>query len=129
MVAFFALDEIPTVVGGQLSFDGSEGYGIEFDSYHNQEYNDSPNPHIALIHGEASNHLVSVDDERVRTNQWHTADITVDGDRITAKIDGDAVIDFTGYIDRTNRSMYFAASTGASNDNHYIRSVVLTELP
>jgi hypothetical protein len=118
--AFFAPLRTDTAAGGDLNFRG--GYGIELDTFRN--VNDSPNPHIALIHGTASNHLVSVDDTRVGDGEWHRIVLRVNGNTVTVTLGGDTVIEYTGEIDRTERNLYFTATTGGSTNDHYIRNVV-----
>jgi hypothetical protein len=137
---FFAKKEINPAVGGYLNF--SNGYGIELDTHRNiigdyaaedriltngtkLEKPDPDKPHIALIHEKPLNHLLYREDERVKSNTWHTVVIRVQDNRITASIDGDTLIDYTGIINRSNRHMYFTATTGSFTNNHYIRNVIL----
>ncbi|MDR1703654.1 MAG: S8 family serine peptidase, partial [Clostridiales bacterium] len=124
--AFFTDEIIPDMVGEYMMFNGNNGYGIEFDGYLNR--NDSANPHIALIHLEVSNHLFAVDDVRAEDNEWHSVNVRVEGDSISVAVDGGIVIDYSGAIDKTNKCMYFAASTGSYTNDHYIKNVMLTEL-
>jgi hypothetical protein len=124
--AFFADSNISSANGGLLNF--SNGYGIELDTY--QNFNDSPNPHIALIYGDTYSHLISVDDARINDDSWHKINLRVMGNTVTVSIDGDIVIEYTSVsgIDRTNRYMFFAAATGVATNNHYIRNVVIKNL-
>ncbi len=121
MLAFFAQKDSVVKDGQYMNFEGCGGYGLEFDTYQNS--NDSPKAHIAIVRDKVSNHLVSVDEPRVDDEEWHTANLAVNGNYITVSIDGDIIINETIEFDKTYRYMYFAASTGASTDNHYIRNV------
>ena len=62
------------------------GYGIELDSY---KYNpgDPDGKHIALIHGEVSNHIVSVIDNRVDDSAWHGITVNYKDNKIEVFID------------------------------------------
>lgn len=124
MLAFFAQRDSITSDGEYMNFDGCGGYGLEFDTYENA--NDSPYAHVAIVRDEVSNHLVSVDEPRVDDEEWHHAILTVNGNNITVSIDGDTIINKNINFDKTYRYIYFAASTGASTDNHYIRNVKFT---
>lgn len=123
MVAFFAEENSIVKDGGYLNFEGCGGYGLEFDTYPNT--NDSKNAHIAIVRDKVSNHLVMVDEPRVDDEKWHNAVLKVDGNRVTVTIDNETVIYKTINFDKAYRYMYFAASTGASTDDHYIRNVKL----
>lgn len=121
VLAFFAQKDSVVKDGEYMNFEGCGGYGLEFDTYQNAK--DSPNAHIAVIRDKVSNHIVSVDEPRVDDEQWHTAKLSVNDNYITVAIDGDIIIDQAIEFDKTYRYMYFAASTGASTDNHYIKNV------
>ena len=124
MLAFFAQKDSITKDGEYMNFDGCGGYGLEFDTYENT--NDSENAHIAIVRDKVSNHLVSVDEPRVDDEQWHNAVLKVNGNNITLTIDEDVIINENIEFDKTYRYMYFAASTGACTDDHYIRNVRFT---
>ena len=121
MVAFFAEENSIVKDGGFLNFEGCGGYGLEFDTYQNT--NDSANAHISIVRDKVSNHLVMVDDERVDDYKWHSVVLEVEGDSVIVWVDDEIIIDEMIDFDKTYRYMYFAASTGASTDNHYIRNV------
>ncbi len=124
MLAFFAQKDSITKDGEFMNFEGCGGYGLEFDTYQNT--NDSQNAHIGIVYNQVSNHLVMVDEPRVDDEEWHNAELSVKGENITLLIDGDTVIDENIDFDKTYRYMYFAASTGTSTDDHYIRNVKFT---
>ncbi len=124
VLAFFAAKDSVTIDGGFMNFEGCGGYGLEFDTYPNT--NDSYNPHVAVIYDKVSNHLHMVDEPRIRDNQWHTAEVTVKDNRLLLSIDGEKIVDRGFNFNKQYRYMYFAATTGACTDNHYIRNVKFT---
>lgn len=124
ILAFFADNDAVVNEGQYLNFEGCGGYAVEFDTYRNK--NDSSEAHVAVIHEKVSNHLVMVDEPRVDDEEWHTAEIKVEKNDIIISIDGDIIIDETIEFDKTYRYIYFAATTGASTDNHYIKNVRFT---
>ena len=124
VLAFFAEEDSITIDGGYMNFEGCGGYGLEFDTYRNS--GDAPSAHIALIYDKVSNHLVSVEDSRVDDEKWHKAVLTIEGNTIDVSIDNECVINQKVAFKKTYRYMYFAASTGAATDNHYIRNVKFT---
>ncbi len=124
MLAFFAEKDSITKDGGYMNFEGCGGYGLELDTYKNT--NDSGNAHVAIVRDIVSNHLISVDEQRVDDEKWHDAVLKVSGDNVTFTIDEDIIIDTIINFDKQYRYMYFAASTGSYTDNHYIRNVKFT---
>lgn len=124
VLAFFAEKDSITIDGGYMNFEGCGGYGLEFDTYRNT--GDAPSAHIALIYDKVSNHLVSVEDSRVDDEKWHKAVLKVEGKNVIVTIDGDYVIRQGFNLKKDYRYLYFAASTGAATDNHYIRNVKFT---
>ena len=122
--AFFAEKDSITKDGGYLNFEGCGGYGLELDTYKNSY--DSAKAHVALVRDKVSNHLISVDEPIIDDEQWHEAVLKVSGNNFTFTIDGDTIIDTVIEFDKKYRYMYFAASTGAYTDNHYIKNVKFT---
>ena len=106
-----------------LDFDG-EGYGVEFDTYPNQ--NDPRGNHIGLLKDSASNHLTSVViPGGFVHNIWHHVSVVFTNGRITVYYDGEDVISdylipdyaaFTGYFG-------FTAGTGGDYEYHAVRNI------
>ena len=119
--AFYADSNYVPELGEELGFGGCGGYGIEFDSFTNE--NDSLNPHIALIDNDDSNHLISVDNNTIEDNEWHRADISVSSTDITVAVDGEVVLTWSGKLEINNFNLGFAATTGAGMNNHYIKNI------
>ncbi len=130
-------DYIPGTEGSCLGFGGSdfyctaEGYGIEFDGfdYGNNEPSDH---HIALIKDDVWTHLASVDDFRVKDNQWHQVQISVNENGLIVSLDGEVVLTWEGEFDYTYSNLGFSAATAAALDWHIIDDFSLSsggELP
>jgi parallel beta-helix repeat protein len=117
--------------GGSLGFDGSNGYGIEFDQYVNAW--DLPGEHIGLIQNNVGNHLVSVLDDRVRDSVWHHAQVVVDptANSIKVYIDNNPVplISWSGAISTAFSGFGFSAATGGLTDDHRVDNVRIRWLP
>jgi hypothetical protein len=118
--------------GGSIGFDGSNGYGIEFDQYTGNP-GDPGAPHIGLIQNSATNHLIAVIDPRVRDATWHHAQVRVDptSNAINVFIDYSTspIISWTGVIDTSFSGFGFSAATGGLNDNHRVDNVRIRWAP
>lgn len=118
--------------GGNLGFVPGvtpvPGYGIEFDSLPNPDYNDPPYPHIALIKDHANNHLKHVEDDRVKDFKWHNAKLLVEESALTVYVDNGKILEWSGTIDRSYDGIGFAASTGGLDNWHIIDDVKITKI-
>jgi hypothetical protein len=135
VVMFYKERYYDLVSGGSLTFGGSlsqeppvvyPGYGVEFDSYHNTEFNDPSANHIALIKDQTSNHLIAVNDLRTEDNTWHRVSIAVEESSITVYLDSQENFTWNGFIDRTHSNLGFAATTGAESNWHLIDDLNLS---
>ena len=117
--------------GGNLGFvpgtGPSPGYGVEFDSLPNPDYNDPPYPHIALMKDRPDNHLTSVEDRRVADFKWHSARISVGESSVSAWVDGDLVLRWNGELDRSHTGVGIAASTGGMTNWHIVDDIKITK--
>lgn len=109
--------------GEELGFVGCNGYGIEFDSYCNENRNDSENPHIALIKDDTGNHIISEDNETVEDDRWHTASVSVQNGKISVNVDGKNVFEWEGEIEKGGGNFGFSATTGQGMNDHFIRNI------
>lgn len=118
--------------GGNLGFvPGTTpilGYGIEFDSLPNPDYNDPPYPHIALVKDHANNHLKHVEDGRVNDFKWHNVKLLVEESLITVYVDNGKILEWNGIVDRAHDGIGFAASTGGLDSWHIIDDVKITKI-
>ncbi len=113
-------------VGGRLDFYQTEGYGVEFDVWRNNEYNDPNGQHIAVVKDGIDTHLAtwSPDTDILENNEWHHVMIDFDNGAVEVYFDDEMVIDheiedyqtFTGYFG-------FTAATGASTHWHCIDNI------
>ena len=120
--AFFAKINYSPTGGGAFAFNGSEGYGVEFDTVRNV-FDPAPTPHIALIRKDVYSHLLTAYNNQIMDGSWHNASIIVIGNNITVAIDNNIVINHTENFDRSNKHMFFGSATGDQYNNHYIRNV------
>lgn len=116
--------------GGRLAFITKDrslvpGYGIEFDSHENSA--DPSDSHIALIYGDTTNHLAEVDSSKIEDNEWHQARVKATEDRVRVWVDDEPVLNWTGYINRTEKNMGFGAATGARTNNHRVKNISVTD--
>jgi hypothetical protein len=119
--------------GGELSFDEGDGcsdetegtgYGIEIDNWANPC--DGSANHVALIHQRIGGHLAVVDDPRTFDGAWHEMVVTVDVGSVAVELDGDAVLSWTGAIDRSFGGLGFGASTGGANDEYVVDDIEIS---
>jgi len=124
VVMFYKQRDDTLPKGGYLGFWGS-GYGVEFDTFWNSW--DSSGNHVALIKDGVGNHLVQVDDPRVKDNAWHNVAISVTTLSVAVYIDAGKILQWNGTLDLTYDSFGFSAATGEAssptNDKHIIDDV------
>ncbi len=118
--------------GGNLGFVPGvtpiPGYGIEFDSFPNRDYNDPPYPHVALIKDHSRAHVKHVKEERVKDFKWHNVKILVEESMIAVYLDHEKILEWSGKINRAHSGLGFAASTGGLDNWHIIGEVKITKL-
>jgi len=119
----------PVNYGGELNFNGCNGFGIELDTYRNPEMNDVSEAHIALIETTSNNHLHMelLTATEIKDGRWHairisnrdgTVKVFFDGtDRFTYTIPG--YLPYIGYFG-------FTSATGTSYNDHAIDNVVVS---
>jgi len=126
--------------GGSLGFNANyeavPGYGVEFDGWHNigctgpsppGEPLDPSGAHIALIKDWVGNHIVYVNDARVKDNCWHDVTVQVGGTTLNVYLDQQLVLQWTGTFDRTYDWFGFSGATGGGgSDWHIIDNFALT---
>ena len=118
-----------TPPGGSSAPTVVSGYGIEFDNWQNEAYNDPSGNHIALIIDHVNNHVKYANDSRTEDNQWHNVKIIVGGSSIEIYLDGGTVLTWEGTIDRTYGGLGFSATTASHNNWHIIDDVKITVNP
>jgi DNA-binding PadR family transcriptional regulator len=113
--------------GGNLGFvpgvGNMPGYGVEFDSQPNPDYNDPLFPHIALIKDTPMNHLAYVEDRRVSDFIWHAVRIAVGESSVRVEVDGKKVLSWEGEISRAHSGIGISASTGGMTNWHIVDDV------
>jgi hypothetical protein len=78
----------PAIAGGHIDFDGCNGFGVEFDTYHNGDENDPSEEHIAVIEQAAGNHLAwrTLISPALKDNRWHSYSVRNRGGNISVRI-------------------------------------------
>lgn len=130
IVAVFApLYDHPPNGGGALDFDGCLGYGVEFDTYQNEDLADRSQEHVAVIKDVSSNHLRSetlasptLEDER-----WHVLRVRFRSGTVEVFVDGQRRLDmqitdffpFDGFFG-------FTSATGFAFNEHRIDDISLS---
>lgn len=119
--------------GGNLGFVPGvgimPGYGVEFDTQPNPDYNDPPYPHIALIKDSPTNHLVYVEHQQMNDFNWHYAKVSVGISSVRVEVDGKKVLQWEGEISRAHSGIGIAASTGGMTNWHIVDDVKIKKLP
>lgn len=123
--------DYPPSGGGALDFDGCLGYGIEFDTYDNDDRNDRSPEHIAVIRDNSGNHLISetLVVPTLEDDAWHRILIRFRGGRVEAFLDGVSRLthDIAGFS--PFGGFYgFTSATGSAFNEHRIDDIRL-ELP
>ncbi|MFH0816316.1 MAG: hypothetical protein V1934_05825 [Methanobacteriota archaeon] len=129
--------------GGSMGFfqypnTPAEGYGVELDTYCNQNIGNEPytNPpenhaYLGIIQNTPWNHLATVAEPRVRDAEaaGHHIKVNVDNKLISVYIDDmdNAILTWTGEIDRGHGGFGFGAGTGGRTDNHWIDNVEISK--
>ena len=104
--------------GKNIGFVG--GYGIELDSYKNP--GDPDGKHIALIHEKASNHIVSVIDNRVDDSAWHGITVNYKDNKVEVFIDDQKILQRSNINLDKNVYVGLSAATGDGYNVHYVRN-------
>lgn len=118
--------------GGNLGFVPGEGsmpgYGIEFDSNQNPDYNDPPYPHIALVKDRPTNHLICVEDPHGCDFKWHRAKISVRESQVEVEVDGKKLLEWAGELNRVHSGIGIAASTGGRTNWHIVDDIKISKM-
>lgn len=110
-------------LGGDCAFNGSDGYGVFFDTYPNE--GDTP-PSVSVVRNTVTNHLAQVRDARVGDHKWHDAEIRFDRGRIVVSLDGTKVLDHEMKdFDYAHAGFGFTAATGGCHSDQAIDDFVL----
>lgn len=131
---FNKLQNENVLVGGGMGFEVGTGYGIEFDTYINEEWDPtSGSGHIALFKDTPAmnppmqfEYANNMDD-----GEWHEVMIDLEVDKVRVYMDGVLRIDYDNGqpFDHSHQGIGFSASTGAFYEEHWIDDVVITKEP
>jgi hypothetical protein len=119
MVFMFHHDKSYTPAGGSnLGFNPAggtaDGWGVELDTQSSYG-DDSPAPHISLIHYSADSDFWKMDTSHTfNDGKWHTYKITIEWSTITLVFDGKQIWQFSDYsFKAAGTGMGFSAASGA----------------
>ena len=110
--------------GGSLAWIG-KGYGVEWDTHYNPEWNDPGADYVGLVEDSVGNHLGTTSAIR-DDDTWHTASIQVTLQSMKVYIDSVKVLQWNSELDRTYEGLGFSGATGAQNDWQIITNVSLS---
>jgi hypothetical protein len=110
----------------------TKGYIIYFSEYHDcigityGPYTDGNQ----CSPGGAGHPLAAVAYPNIDDNNWHDVDIQLLYNKIIVRLDGNIVLSYSDTYTRdiSNLSFGFGARTGGSNNNHYIKNLLVTKL-
>lgn len=121
--------DYPESGGGTLNFDGCLGYGVECDTYMNDDLDDRSQEHVAVIRDRSGNHLISelLAVPTVEDARWHPLRIRFRSGDIEVYIDGTRRLD-TVITDFTPFEGYFgfASATGFAFNEQRVDDIVLS---
>ena len=124
-VVFYATCAYVGSSGQHLCFAGSEGYGIELDTYYNSNWGDIKDNHIALIKDSSSNHLITALLPESEDKNWHHLKVVVEDGICYAYVDN--VLKFSHAVEKTgNDWIGITATTGAGFNRHAVKNIRIT---
>lgn len=115
--------------GGALNFDGCLGYGVEFDTYQNDDRKDRSPEHVAVIKDRSDNHLISeiLADNTLEDERWHVLRIRFRAGVVEVFVDGTRRLNtvitdfypFEGFFG-------FSSATGFATNEHRVDDIALS---
>lgn len=126
VVAFYADKDRTRLSGLDIGFSGCQGYGIELDTYYNDERNDPyEHNHIALVKEHVGNHLVADQLLESEDEQWHHLKVVVENGVCEAFVDG--VSKISAPVTPTGHPwLGITSSTGEGHNLHAVKNISLT---
>lgn len=125
-VAFWAENGYKLPNGKDMGFTGSNGYGIELDTYYtgDNRYFDPPYNHIGLVKENSTNHLTTAPLPESEDEQWHRLKIVVDNNICYAYVDGNLKIQYpvsyTGH-----KWLGITAATHSGTNLHAVKNILI----
>lgn len=105
--------------GEYLGFVSGDTYGVEFDSY-SENSGDPRGKHIAVIHGQSSNHITYVLDDRVDDSVWHDVKAIYSNENLEIYLDGEQIL-FCEDVNLADEIyLGLSAATGSGKNRHII---------
>lgn len=124
-VAFYADFNYEMINGQDMAFCGSNGYGIELDTFQNEDYEDPEYNHIALVKDRGNNHIGSEKLLESEDGKWHHLKIDVNSGTCTAYVDDQ--LKLTSKVEATgNGWIGITSATGNGVNEHKVRNIRIT---
>lgn len=124
-VAFYADYEYTMKGGEEMGFNGSNGYGIELDTYYNSIRKDPKYNHIALIKDSVGNHLITAPLTESEDKMWHNLRIVVEDSVCSAYVDG--ALKFSYKVEPTDNGWIgITSATGDGTNLHAVKNIVVS---
>lgn len=126
-VAFWAEYGYTLPNGADMGFTGSQGYGIELDTYYsgNNRYFDPQYNHIGLVKESSRNHIATAPLPESEDEQWHKLKIVVKDNICSAYVDG--TLKLQNEVTPTGHNwLGITAATHSGTNLHAVRNMHLT---
>lgn len=125
VVAFYANYSYEMSSGEDMGFTGCGGYGVELDTYQNDNQGDPSHNHIALIKENVGTHLVTNTLPESEDEQWHHLKVVVEDGVCTAYVDGNEK--FSHAVEKTGYGWIgITSATGNGHNLHAVKNIIVT---
>lgn len=126
-VAFWAEYGYTLPNGADMGFTGSQGYGIELDTYYsgNNSWFDPQYNHIGLVKESSRNHIATAPLPESEDEQWHKLKIVVENNVCSAYVDG--TLKIQNEVTPTGHNwLGITAATHSGTNLHAVKNLSLT---
>lgn len=126
-IAFWAEYGYTLPNGADMGFTGSQGYGIELDTYYsgNNSWFDPQYNHIGLVKESSRNHIATAPLPESEDEQWHKLKIVVKDNICSAYVDG--TLKLQNEVTPTGHNwLGITAATHSGTNLHAVKNVNLT---
>lgn len=124
-IAFYSNYDYQKGYGEELGFNGSNGYGIELDTYCNYAQNDPNYNHISLIKERVGNHLITERLDESEDGMWHHLKVEVQDLNCSVYVDDN--LKFTYGVEPTGYGWIgITSATGTGTNKHAVKNISVT---
>lgn len=125
-VAFWAENGYKLPNGKDMGFTGSNGYGIELDTYYDGDnsYFDPQYNHIGLVKESSRNHIATAPLPESEDEQWHKLKIVVENNVCSAYVDG--TLKIQNEVTPTGHNwLGITAATHSGTNLHAVKNILI----